>query len=139
MVSREEILAEIEERRNEDIPIWYKGMSRESHFAMWFNNFCADLPFGRRRSHPSEILDRKYSGAEYYSSKMRRITCREYHDEIDKVIGEIGLDLGVLEELQRQIDSEEHTDGGFITLYEYALPLYIRLRELGFNHADLAS
>lgn len=97
----------------------------------YLNNFHCRLPGGlyRRILAPDE-LHQTYDDPNA-SRKFRGMTPARLFELIDRLIDELGLDAGRIKELQ-SIRSRE--------IYDYAFPLYVRLREEGFKHyPDLTS
>lgn len=107
-----------------------KAYARKTRWP-YLNNFHCRLPGGLyRKILEEEDLDRPYA-REGASRRLRAMTPRSFFALIDRLIGELGLDIGAILRLQ---------DAGTRDIYEYAFPVYLRLREKGFKHyPDLTS
>ena len=95
------------------------------NFLRYFNNFSGNLPFGYYRIIFKNIVDKTFTD-EKASERLRSMTHREFYQDIDDTISELGLDLNEIRRLQESMDLAK--------LYDLTLPLYVRLREKGYNH-----
>ncbi|OFX10926.1 MAG: hypothetical protein A2516_07420 [Alphaproteobacteria bacterium RIFOXYD12_FULL_60_8] len=95
----------------------------------YLNNFHCRLPGGLYRSiHEREEVDWPYTQG---SRKLRGMTHSQFFGLIDALIKEMGLDAEKIKGLQNVADRE---------ILDYCFPLYVRLREEGFQHyPDLTS
>ena len=112
----------------------------------FFNNFVLNI-FGRRErlekferelGRGRSDLDKKVfiKGHVLYSEKKQDQTPREFFDEIDNTIKELGIDG--LEEIYNKY--QEKGDINEFYENEKLLNLYVKLREKGYNHyPDLTS
>ncbi|MBI2384688.1 MAG: hypothetical protein HYV14_01620 [Elusimicrobia bacterium] len=97
----------------------------------YLNNFHCRLPGGlyRKILGPDE-LHQPY-GDPQASRKLRGMTPARLFALIDRLIEELGLDARKIRRLQSARGRE---------IYDYAFPLYVRLRQAGFkHHPDLTS
>ncbi len=94
----------------------------------YFNNFIANLPGGYRRNIPPRILATRFT-QENMSERLRSMTCQEYYNDIDAAIAELEIDVRGIQE-KEQTGLAENID----EVYRLLVPLYIRLREKGYNH-----
>ncbi|MBS3119031.1 hypothetical protein J4417_05155 [Candidatus Woesearchaeota archaeon] len=95
----------------------------------YLNNFHTRLPGGFYRGRSFDyFLDKKYTN-ENASKKLKGMTHAEFYKDIDTTIAELGLNP---EQIERLVRSYSLTK-----LSEIVLPVYIRLREAGYNHQDL--
>jgi hypothetical protein len=117
--SRRELLEEIEREKAE-----HRRRSGDIIYP-FLNNFPGWLPGGfYREILETELRDMRTDNPAA-SPKRRSMTPAQLCELIDHLIPEVGLDAGTIASLQG-------TGSGKI--YEYAYPLYLRLREEGFNH-----
>jgi hypothetical protein len=111
----------------------------EPHYT-FFNNLHLRLPGSclRKLLEPENLACKECNpGA---SAKRRGQSSGEFYAELDRTIVEAGLDQAVLERLRVRANSRDSTGADFDELYDYIFPLYIRLREKGYNHyPDLTS
>lgn len=92
----------------------------------FLNNFHCRLPGGLYRA----IFDQTHAYTDARASrKLRGMTIAQFFGVIDGMIRELGLDANKIMRLQSSRK-----------IYTYVFPLYVRLREAGFNHyPDLTS
>ncbi|QQG38792.1 MAG: hypothetical protein HYS32_04310 [Candidatus Woesearchaeota archaeon] len=90
----------------------------------FFNNFHGNLPGGWRRKVDDEILDRKPA----IGLRLGK-TLREFFGDVDRVLGELGIDVVGIEQLQINSRTEE--------VLRKARPTYVALRVSGYTHYDL--
>lgn len=93
----------------------------ECHF---LNNFYGHLPGGFYRHLALIGLNRPYTnpGA---GKRRKEMSFAQFHELIDRLIAELGIDLTKIARLHEGIDDDA---------YRSILPLYIRLRKEGFKH-----
>ncbi len=117
-------------------------------FVGYFNNFCELLPGASRRNRVltngnlDELDEVCGNGSIHAISERRaRMTPREFYQDVDNAITEIGLDLNELERLYTFTNAENGKERfeGFRNLYQYTSSLYEILRERGYSKRDLTS
>jgi len=123
-IVEEEILEDLKRFKKEDRG-WY------------FNNFYTILPGGLRRDDRYDKTSWRHSGDERSNNGPRLVgkTPAEFFEEVDATLLEVGLDIHVIRELEK-----EAREGDISTIDKidaYAYPLYIRLREKGYTCHDL--
>lgn len=94
----------------------------ESHF---LNNFYGHLPGGFYRRLDLIGLNRPYTnpGA---GKKRKEMSLAQFHELIDRLIAELGLDLTKIARLHEGKDDDD--------AYRNILPLYVQMRKEGFKH-----
>ncbi|MDE2489275.1 MAG: hypothetical protein KGM24_00400 [Elusimicrobia bacterium] len=96
----------------------------------YLNNFHCRLPGGLYRTLDPDFLDAPSLSPEA-SPRLRTMTLRQFYALIDRLIAELGLDVGRILAFQAAESRE---------IYDYTFPLYVRLRAEGFKHyPDLTS
>jgi len=148
METMEEIVnREIDEYVVETEPKFRKGLSEEMKRLSYLNNFYGRFPddrfdgggWVRQARWPEEweipfkeiFANDDYSKGLYSDFYLTK-TPKEFYELIDSLIVECGFDLEETKELWLQEDE------GVYELRRRALPVYIKMRELGFTHDDLS-
>jgi len=118
---RARVLGEMKrsERTEEEFPL-----------ASYFNNFHCHLPGGLYREFDEELRRMKGVVGPGASRRRRGMSVAEFHEDIDRTIAELGLDIGAFRQLRVQKWTLESRDR-FERIF---LPVYIRLREKGYKH-----
>ena len=105
-------------------------------YLKYFNNFYGNLPGGLYRDpllFPRHIRDKKIIDFEEPNDKLSRIRLNqstlEFHKTIDDVIKELRLNPREITEAQEKY--KKHYD---LELFDLIIPIYIRLREMGYKH-----
>ncbi|MEK7644336.1 MAG: hypothetical protein AAB390_03485 [Patescibacteria group bacterium] len=104
----------------------------ERGLANFFNNFYLILPIGRRKF-SDEIMD-QILASELCSEKRKGQTLREFFAVVDKVAAELGIDADAIRIQQGILAGANPQESKF---FELLRPIYVRLREVGYNHFDL--
>jgi hypothetical protein len=98
------------------------------HFSSYFNNFHGHLPGGFHRKMAAVDDDWKYGAPG--AGARRGLTATEFHQDVDRTIAELGLDPETMSQLEKDIETRSDME----KFHAYILPLYVRLREKGYNH-----
>jgi len=109
--------------------IW-KAIKKHSDLwtSYYFNNFKGHLPKGYYREHfPKSFND----WDEKHSKLLKKQTMGEFHETIDNVISQLGFSKEEFIAFQSQLSQVPETGDFYI---EKCTPLYIKLREMGYNH-----
>ncbi|MFQ5474598.1 MAG: hypothetical protein ACE5DM_02060 [Candidatus Nanoarchaeia archaeon] len=114
MTEMQDIDAEIEQFRRENGPDWLRK---------YLNNFHGHLPGGYKRA--GRMCDLSDASSEIRKTQ----SAQEFWNTVDDVVRECEIDpLSILTERNAQRIS------GRSRLYELILPVYKRLRDMGYNH-----
>ncbi len=162
-------MKEIVDREIEEFKQTYKSRKKEKnwdeiHFAYFFNNFFAYLPYSSRRT----AYEKGYEGVNEYTKRSdnehriegyrKEKTSKEFYEEVDKVIKEKGIDLSKIEMMQKRDQKlarilhrvlrkskwdclekiRQEGNRNRAELYKLAFPVYLHLREMGYTKLDLA-
>jgi len=104
----------------------------ESWAMKYFGNFMCHLPEGLYRKGKFYDSDFKQWG-EKHSKLMKSQTIGQVHHVIDNIISKKGIDLENM--IRLLITWREKKDNTALSeLYDIATPIYIKLREMGYNH-----
>ena len=125
----EQVLAEIEEAREGAPPSWSSTPLEARGECIYFNNFSSYLPFGIRRKQ-AEFLE----GLDSPKYAVAGKTLRQFYRDIDQAIQEEGIDIGQIERLQQRVIGDIKAKGELLRL---VIPVFIRLRQMGYSYEDL--
>ena len=120
MVSKleKEIREEIEQYREKHGKYW--GME-------YFNNFDINLPGSLIRKPGFDLNSKPWKDDGEVSFKLREQSLEEFLETIDKVIENIKIEpQDIIEGRKYRFENDK--------FFDLITPIYIRLRELGYNH-----
>ncbi len=101
----------------------------------FFNNFNGHLPGGYKRRGIQDFND----WDERFSETLRKQSLKEFHRTIDKVSEELGINQQEIIDIQKTLQ-EKNNFSVYEKLFELCIPIYVKLREMGYNHyPDLTS
>lgn len=129
---RERVLEEMEEFRikhSED-----HNLTPSQWRANYLNNFGYKILWQKEQLEEAGLLDKRIYG-ENSSDRAKNQTCREFYEDIEATMKEMGLDPEQLRELEQECRLDPKRD--FNPWVDKVLDLYIRLREKGYNQRDL--
>lgn len=112
----------------------FKKMHGKNWAIEYFNNFYGNLPGGYRRrlleSAPELKNMKKWDKGS--SKSIEKQTVSEFFETIDRVINEMELDVSEIVAIQNNttLNSVEK----YSNLYDMILPVYTKLREMGYKH-----
>lgn len=125
-----------------------KNISDDELWTHYFNNFFMSLPDSRMRAGsasaqiseaggtmdetPDQTSASIGAGPDYSLSNLRRnLTNREFLRVVNQAVSDEGVDIREIDKLQKSSNKKD--------LFEYAFPVYVRLRAMRFNHRDLTA
>jgi len=135
---RQSILSEIAERKTKNPKDWHTYFNNFRQYApdptmpggsMW-RWMIGQLPEGGNR----RIVDKRFSAL------RRSQTALEFQETVDKVIEELGLKDQLTELMRRYQEAERRTeeqDQRLQELQEALIPVFIKLRYIGYTQTDL--
>lgn len=131
---KEQILKEIEE---------FKIEFPEAPLATYFENFAFNLPDprnplgGTNRDKMQLFYDIPIGdrATPENSEIYKKQTPREFFETVDQIIKEENTPLDKLHQIQQLITEEGSKH--YEELYELVTPVYIKLRQMGYNNEDL--
>lgn len=140
---------------NHQIPADFFDANPDKIISGALNNFHAVMPGGRKRKlladvfavnpnhHEKPLRQKGASEADGYSGKRLGETLRDFFTVVDGAAKEIDIDLAEIERLNEAADAlwnQGKEDEAIQTqeqIREKLIPLYKKLRELGYSHYDL--
>ena len=118
----------------------YKGKYGKKWGMHYFNNFDNHLVEGRWRILPKDATDKDREiqkafmlmpvvGNPGSSDRMMGLTYGKFYKEVDSIVAGLGInEIGIIEKRNRLKLNDDWS------LFDLLIPVYIKLRERGYNH-----
>ena len=111
----------------------YKDEMGSEWYVPFYNNFDGLLPGGYKRD---EVYAQMY-GFRSKDSKFRQQTLGEFYEVVDKIIEELGMTPEEIVESRKKAREPDNPSERDLSFWDKILPIYIKLREMGYSESDL--